>query len=779
MNINQNQLAIEVNNMMRALEERTLPFALQGGSNTPKKHPQHILAIDARYFEPVSQYGRTNFLDAVNDYPTEVFFKEAQSHIVIREREHLDNCYNPPQWDEDWGDERPVDYRGDRRYLQLLPYLLARQEQPNPTGVPDATETIFFPYGRTDKGGESRLFGKVSAAYGGHGDLADVVFDPKTSVIDLASTVKSCIMREAAEELHILNEHGQPLDIAEFSGLFEFANKFILDKSDDAGNLHVAVVVYLNLPIGYSLSIKEVKELVGLPPATALDILGYPNADPDVAPSPTYDLESWTRLLLRDYIRTELNLATLFTPQQIEALELAPNKDRGAVTMFADHCAMPGFEIKYPAFLYRHTVGDNFGELSVREVLERVASTPHEVVEQHVQLLDKLTAAGSDVSDWQEVPKVTRSAVVRADDRPVPPVEELEAEVDSLLEGLANAPTTEESRSPAGQPASQADNTPKTHKEMIDNFLAQDTEQGGPTVGEKSWGNPGKVVAFHGAFSDPSARHPQANATTPVFKTDDLMFMLDDLGRPSALFEIDPFRRSDETAGTFIGRVFMTLAEISEVRGYDTHEARHALFTEALRSVVEQIRVDQNDGTGVAQFLIDVQAVQEDENGHPYSVIDAVFYYFQTAYVFAIDSTKFPNGVSPAGYDESLHAAWAIRHNTEVLLDPSIGREIIDVNKASALTAATETAVSVNGEPVAASVWAKIEAFLGLEVTQMFVEAGPAAIAAMVAPDLSMQHPDLFFDGHEVQTSLTPQSRTVGMVIDVLMKRFIAEEKSV
>lgn len=254
-------------------------------TSEPKKHPAFILAVDADYFTnqliirdggaadgPVSA-----FAEPINMFPHEVFLSTVQSDLVIREREYLDNGVTVHE------SRRGADNKfkkGNPRYKQILPYLVARQEQ-------EDGSMLFFPYRRTEKVGESRLAKAGSVGYGGHVDLEDVVC--RNSVINLLQTIIFSLLREANEEFTVLDQYG--IKVAVEADWFSFGDLFILDNTTPVNELHLGLIMHLDIPKGFTLIATE-DELAKLPPMTAEQML----TDPAFKP------ESWTEIYLNFYV---------------------------------------------------------------------------------------------------------------------------------------------------------------------------------------------------------------------------------------------------------------------------------------------------------------------------------------------------------------------------------------------------------------------------------------------------------------------------------------------
>ncbi len=200
-----------------------------------KKHPQFILAMDASYF---TNHPTFEFKQGFNVFPSEDFIKEAQSHLVIRERETLEK---------------------DPTYRQVLPYVIVRQR--NSDG-----KILYQPYRRTSMVGESRLAGNVSIGYGGHIDYDDIATDQDTpGVVNLYQTIFLAAAREVQEELNTRDHANTTM----FNNTpLTFPGYFILDDTNEVGKVHVGVIMFLDLPDNIDLDINE-EELTYMPQMTA------------------------------------------------------------------------------------------------------------------------------------------------------------------------------------------------------------------------------------------------------------------------------------------------------------------------------------------------------------------------------------------------------------------------------------------------------------------------------------------------------------------------------
>jgi predicted NUDIX family phosphoesterase len=223
-----------------------------------KKHPQFILAIDNTFFTCRDEFG-----ERINHYDFQRFLQDVQSHLVVREREHLEK--NPA-------------------YRQLLPYAVI--EQTDADGI-----TRLSSYRRTSGVGESRLAGNVSIGYGGHIDLQDVYIDDK-SVVGLQPTIFESMLRELTEEI-TLSREGVRLMEDEVHEVFKthckfrlFDKNFILDNANEVGTVHVGLVFVFTLPPEFVIESRE-DELSTMPLLTPHELhqLDAPK-------------ENWTQLIL-------------------------------------------------------------------------------------------------------------------------------------------------------------------------------------------------------------------------------------------------------------------------------------------------------------------------------------------------------------------------------------------------------------------------------------------------------------------------------------------------
>lgn len=158
------------------------------------------------------------------------------------------------------------------RYRQLIPYTVLTQ-------VGEDGVQRYLPYQRMQGVGEARLAGKVSVGFGGHIDLASVVFTDR-SVVDLDATIHSSTERELIEELRVVGDG--PLAIGA-----QYTHHFIVSSATGVDCVHAGIVMAAQVPVGVVLECAE-KELQMLPAMTAQELLAS-----------DFELESWTRQYLR------------------------------------------------------------------------------------------------------------------------------------------------------------------------------------------------------------------------------------------------------------------------------------------------------------------------------------------------------------------------------------------------------------------------------------------------------------------------------------------------
>jgi len=285
-----------------------------------KKHHAFIVGIDAKYFDNqllTTAEGKSvsAFADPINPFPYELFLDTVQSYIVIREREYLDESTTTDPARLDANGEKK---KGDPSVKQLLPYLIVRQLQADGA-------YLYFPYRRTKQVGESRLAGNGSVGYGGHVDLADVV--QTKSAINLHETIVFSLVRESNEEFTIWRADGEGKGIGYVEPKdFSFPGLFIVDNSNAVGELHLGLIVTLDIPMGWNIKTVE-DELATLPPMTLEQMLTGPEFKP----------ENWTRIYL-EYIRD----------REAEILASMQLVERGVTPDIGDHQRVEDHDDEFP-----------------------------------------------------------------------------------------------------------------------------------------------------------------------------------------------------------------------------------------------------------------------------------------------------------------------------------------------------------------------------------------------------------------------------------------------
>ena len=242
------------------------------------KHPQFILALDYTAFKNLDVFWTedkgTVHLFVPQPSEQENVFASLQEHLVLRQREWLDNSPN--------ANGQSGQYKGDRNFKQVLPYCAFILES---SLMGRAEDILIGTYRRGSGGGEARLANNISVGYGGHVDLDDMV--TTNSVIDLRQTLEQSMMRELDEEVKIINHEGQRVSADTLESEF---NGFIVDGTDAVGQLHVAFVSFFLVPDHYQIQSNE-DELDTFKVCTVGELL---NSD--------LPLENWTRILLNEII---------------------------------------------------------------------------------------------------------------------------------------------------------------------------------------------------------------------------------------------------------------------------------------------------------------------------------------------------------------------------------------------------------------------------------------------------------------------------------------------
>lgn len=245
---------------------------------TQRKHPQFIFAVANNFFKRDIRFRNEDpvVLDSteerdINEWnhdtviriPQHVWLEDAQSDIVIAEREGL---------------EKNTDYR------QLLPYFIIRS-----LGT-DETPTRYLTYRRTSKVGEQKLAGNGSIGLGGHVDITDIAYrqlpgrPELEGVVYIDGTLRLAAMREMYEEVGLdINEH----QVTSYG--------VILDDSDDnkgVGKVHVALVNIIDVDQNTSDTLRCLE--------SELETVGFLTVE-ELLDQTTFMLEPWTRELLHAF----------------------------------------------------------------------------------------------------------------------------------------------------------------------------------------------------------------------------------------------------------------------------------------------------------------------------------------------------------------------------------------------------------------------------------------------------------------------------------------------
>lgn len=229
-------------------------------SNINEKHKAFILAIEQKYFE------NKGFINNVTTYPISDFLNEVSGHLIIKRRFELET---------------------DPTYRQLIPYIVVCKET-------NDGRLLYFPYRRTQHGGEDRLKNKVSIGYGGHIDIDDVKYKLTNKEIYLDETIFAAAIREINEELTItdidINQESYGKQQLATEEHFEVTGTFITANANEVDKVHAGIIVRFLLEDSFETKSNE-DELELLEPMTAQQLL-----------SSDLPLESWTELYLKSLI---------------------------------------------------------------------------------------------------------------------------------------------------------------------------------------------------------------------------------------------------------------------------------------------------------------------------------------------------------------------------------------------------------------------------------------------------------------------------------------------
>jgi predicted NUDIX family phosphoesterase len=238
----------------------TFPVSYSSFVNPHKRHPQHILAMEAEFFDRASHFMKP--LNRLSHYDF-LGWPQTAAALVIKERAALEPNGN---------------------YRQLLPYTVVRRRDSD-------GEMRYLAYERTQRVGEQRLAGKVSIGFGGHIDGADVVYDDGgKSIINLSATIMDSAIRERREELKVKGERDAFHGICVLDDLpITWGEQFITQQSSPE-RMHLGIVMFINLPPDIECECAEA-ELLTLGMKTASELMAA-HLRGDIT------LEAWSELLL-------------------------------------------------------------------------------------------------------------------------------------------------------------------------------------------------------------------------------------------------------------------------------------------------------------------------------------------------------------------------------------------------------------------------------------------------------------------------------------------------
>jgi predicted NUDIX family phosphoesterase len=220
------------------------------------KHPQFIIATASKLFENYPRWCNSLLQRSMVD-----FLAEAQEHLTIRQRAHLETNNN---------------------YRQLLPYVILRYK--------DATGTYrYFTYKRKDGVGEQKLVGKYSLGFGGHVDLPDVCVG-EDGIPNLADTLNLSTGREIVEELVYVKEDGTDGEEYDLNEQLLSRTTGLFVKADtDPEDKHLGIIIVIDVKPETILRCRE-EELEMVGGMTVAELL-----------ESDFEIEAWSKLFL-DYI---------------------------------------------------------------------------------------------------------------------------------------------------------------------------------------------------------------------------------------------------------------------------------------------------------------------------------------------------------------------------------------------------------------------------------------------------------------------------------------------
>lgn len=163
----------------------------------------------------------------------------------------------------------------DFNFVQPIPYIVIR----------DGDRVLA--YERGQKGGDARLFSKVSIGFGGHVDASDAVITGD-GVIDLRATMVAACVRELEEELGIDLTH---LSDEERAALCNWAG-VISSDANEVDMVHIGLVNIIDANRLPGLDIAKFEDVIEKGRWALADGLFTDAAAGNV------ELESWTSLVL-------------------------------------------------------------------------------------------------------------------------------------------------------------------------------------------------------------------------------------------------------------------------------------------------------------------------------------------------------------------------------------------------------------------------------------------------------------------------------------------------
>lgn len=269
-------------------------------------HPQHILALDARFLNykrffvnrfkdekkiEVELPGMglvQGFNEATSDY-FDIWYEKASEHLIVGQREGLEHA---PE------------------FRQILPYTVIAQ---NPVRGVDFSQDRLTVYQRTKKVGETRLAGNYSIGAGGHIDVADMIFN-EDSVVDLKQTILRSMLRELIEEFIFLDGERQVPPEELVNAISFVPAGFIRDDTNTVGQVHLGVVNVVYVPHEWTVQVRPPKEGEE---AEHLDAGGGTAA---YILSRGQKFENWSQILLEEFAQVGRMVSPQATPASPHAI---------------------------------------------------------------------------------------------------------------------------------------------------------------------------------------------------------------------------------------------------------------------------------------------------------------------------------------------------------------------------------------------------------------------------------------------------------------------------